>query len=72
MIQGPCHHCPDRKVGCHSECHRYKVYQEQIDDLKKKKRVENDFKEYMMDQRERMRKLNDSKTYASFMKRRGE
>ena len=29
----PCHkHCPDRAVGCHSSCERYKAYRKYLDE----------------------------------------
>lgn len=32
----PCHNCPDRYVGCHSLCERYKAFREEIRKLNEK------------------------------------
>lgn len=32
-MNNPCHkHCPDRSVGCHSFCERYKVYRKYLNE----------------------------------------
>lgn len=27
----PCYGCPDRTVGCHGRCEKYRVYREKLD-----------------------------------------
>ena len=31
VIDGPCHYCKDRKVGCHGKCDKYKEYRKAVD-----------------------------------------
>ena len=31
-IQAPCLDCPDRKVGCHSECPKYAEFKREVDE----------------------------------------
>lgn len=31
VIDGPCHYCKDRKVGCHGKCDKYKEYRKVVD-----------------------------------------
>lgn len=38
----PCHkHCPDRAVGCHISCERYKEYRNYLDEKNEQIRKEN-------------------------------
>lgn len=44
MISAPCKDCPDRKIGCHSECDKYADYtvlRDQALAEKHKRRVAN-------------------------------
>lgn len=34
----PCRNCKDRKLGCHSECERYKVWQAENEKIKSERR----------------------------------
>ena len=39
-MTAPCKDCPDRKIGCHSECEHYKLFKElQTEISAKKERV---------------------------------
>ena len=41
MSKAPCKDCPDRHLGCHSQCEKYKAYTEErkrISDLRMKNR----------------------------------
>ena len=29
MINPPCKNCPDRQVGCHAGCEKYKIFRDQ-------------------------------------------
>lgn len=33
VVQGPCHYCKDRKIGCHGKCDKYKDYRKTVDRL---------------------------------------
>lgn len=70
-MKSPCYKCSERSAVCHADCERYKAFQEQLTESKRKEKAENEFKDYKRNQYERMRKQSESKTYASFMKRRG-
>lgn len=35
----PCRNCPDREVGCHGKCEKYKAFKERMSE-DRKKRVE--------------------------------
>lgn len=37
----PCKDCPDRKVGCHSQCEKYKAWRAEYDKLKEKIRQDH-------------------------------
>lgn len=34
MIVSPCKDCPERFVGCHSSCEKYKQYRSELDAFK--------------------------------------
>lgn len=35
MYNGPCKDCPDRFIGCHDECEKYKSFREELERCKK-------------------------------------
>lgn len=37
MVKAPCKGCPDRVLGCHDDCIRYKKYKADMDDWRKEK-----------------------------------
>ena len=39
-MKAPCKDCPDREVGCHSSCARYKKYQAEKE-AERRKRMED-------------------------------
>lgn len=45
MADPGCKDCPDRHVGCHSDCERYLEFRKKLDELREKKRIESE-KEY--------------------------
>ena len=48
--------CPDRAVGCHSACERYKAYREYIEKRNAFLRKENDAYGYKQDLRTKIQK----------------
>ncbi len=36
-MRAPCKECPDRKIGCHSECARYITYRAEKDEERAKR-----------------------------------
>ena len=43
-----CYKCPDRKVGCHGSCEKYKEMQEHYKKIRLEKKHANDFYDYMV------------------------
>lgn len=39
-VNGPCQDCPDRSIGCHGTCERYKTYRTTLDEWKRQNRPE--------------------------------
>lgn len=33
MLNSPCKNCPDRYVGCHAECEKYKDFRKNYDEI---------------------------------------
>lgn len=44
-METPCKDCPDREVGCHGECEKYKAYAEACAKQREKRRDENELHE---------------------------
>ncbi|MGN0733705.1 MAG: hypothetical protein ACI4LC_05985 [Emergencia sp.] len=42
MNKAPCIECPDRQLGCHDCCEKYREYKEYSEDIKKKMRQDNE------------------------------
>jgi hypothetical protein len=59
MLIAPCKDCPDRKVGCHSSCDKYKSFQAYNKELKESKYASNstkiDYIEHLQLSKRRMR-----------------
>lgn len=53
MMEAPCHNCPDRRIGCHSTCGRYKDYKVHNDGLKAARNKEKFISELMSGSRQR-------------------
>ena len=58
--------CPDRVIGCHSTCERYKTYREYLDKINRARLAENDANAYFDLRRLKYRGV------MAFIKRRGE
>ena len=41
-----CFQCPDRKVGCHGKCEKYKELKAYYEWIRKQKGYENEFHDY--------------------------
>ena len=52
----PCRGCPDRLLGCHSNCQRYKAYRAELEELRKAGKVKMDAARASFDGRERVTK----------------
>ena len=43
MLKLPCSKvCPDRRVGCHSSCPKYKDFRDELDRINARRKAEND------------------------------
>ena len=42
MTKIPCRGCPDRYLGCHAKCGKYRAWKKEWDELKEKERIYND------------------------------
>lgn len=40
-MKAPCYKCPDRKLGCHSNCSKYKSFKTSIELAKQNKKKED-------------------------------
>lgn len=58
-IQSPCKDCPDRYLGCHSHCEKFKVYEEDKSkmqyELRKQANKENGIIAYEVQRAKRIR-----------------
>ena len=48
-----CKDCPDRKVGCHGQCEKYKKQCEELQRKKEKTKHDRDFEKYKAERNER-------------------
>lgn len=46
MKDSPCHYCSDRRVGCHSECEKYKAFKAECEEERQKRLKDNEFNGY--------------------------
>lgn len=51
--------CPERSVGCHSSCKRYKAYREYLDEQNALKRAKECVVAYVIDKKRKGRKAKD-------------
>lgn len=61
MIISPCKDCPGRRLHCHSECDKYKVFKSRKDEENKRIRQEKKKYEYEKETYKRLKKLNEQK-----------
>lgn len=53
----PCHkHCPDREIGCHSSCERYKEYRGYRDFIISERARDKQVRDYDVDTSRRLKK----------------
>ena len=45
----PCKNCPDRYLGCHSNCDNYKKFKEEIAERKRKQQRGREYFNYLID-----------------------
>ena len=69
-MKQPCYNCPDRHIGCHAQCERYKAYTAEYQKQKRQQEGDREFRDYTRERCERMRKLQESRKYTAFMMRR--
>ena len=48
--------CPDRRVGCHAECEKYKAYRADREKLYKKRMTDKDITTYLVESKKRCEK----------------
>lgn len=63
MIEGPCHGCTDRYVGCHSKCLKYIDYRQKLDTenlrIKEQKKGYIENANYVRESKRRMQKIKN-------------
>ena len=47
----PCKDCPDRVIGCHDKCARYRAFREDLEGRKPKNYADNDITSYIIKNR---------------------
>ena len=62
----PCYQCPDRHVGCHSECEKYQTWNAAHIELNRQKRsaqeLENMYRGYCVETTQRNRRCREHGT----------
>lgn len=61
MANSPCKHCKERYFGCHSECERYKEYDELNKKIRELRLVEFNKINYDVDTSMKIRKIRHSR-----------
>lgn len=56
MMNVPCYNCPDRCVGCHSTCEKYKAFRAVCDKANEARRKENSANEAWAARGDKIRK----------------
>ncbi|WP_158220073.1 hypothetical protein [Tissierella sp. P1] len=51
----PCYDCPDREIGCHSDCDKYLCYKEKLKEKKAFLEVDRAFGDYLYHATKRMK-----------------
>lgn len=51
----PCYDCPDREIGCHSDCDKYLCYKEKLKEKKAFLEVDRAFGDYLYHAIKRMK-----------------
>ena len=50
-LEEVCRDCDYREVGCHSKCRRYKNYKMMIEAIRKKRKKEKEYFDYLRDRK---------------------
>ena len=61
MIVSPCKDCPERFVGCHSSCERYKQYRSELDAFKAIRAADKDERAFASEIKGAVKRLRDHK-----------
>lgn len=48
-VSEPCKNCPDRYLGCHSNCDKYKQFKKEIAERKRKNQKGREYFNYLID-----------------------
>ena len=56
-MKQPCYNCPDREMGCHGRCERYKAYRAEVDAIKAKRKAESDIVDAIQEAKRRRNKF---------------
>lgn len=56
-MKQPCYQCPDRCMGCHGRCERYKEYKAEMEIVKRKRQEESAFVDAIMEAKRRRNKF---------------
>ena len=55
-MRQPCYKCPDRSLGCHSRCEKYKAYNEKQEQIKRSHDGDRRYMEYKIERYNRMKR----------------
>lgn len=70
MIVSPCKDCPERFIGCHSSCERYKQYRSELDEFKAKRAADKDERAFASEIKGAVKRLRDHKRGSDRRRRR--
>lgn len=56
-MKQPCYNCPDREMGCHGRCERYKEYKVEMEIVKRKRQEESAVVDAVMEAKRRRNKF---------------
>lgn len=56
MSNAPCKDCSERKVGCHSQCEKYKLYADELHEISEKEKKDKSWLGYWSQRKNKMAK----------------
>ena len=70
MIASPCKDCPERFIGCHSSCEKYRQYRSELDEIKAKRAADKDERAFASEIKGAVKRLRDHKRGSDRRRRR--
>lgn len=65
-----CQGCPNRAIGCHTTCKKYKSEKAAREEKRKQKAAELEYRAYYHDRAERLSRISKGASYANAQRRR--